>query len=157
MPGAIPVKDQLSISRHCMQELLHSAVVADNKPCLGLLAGRGNLIESSFPATALIQGEQASAEISKRFYQSQLDAKGMALMGVFQTADLEGNTDPEQTTLLRSLYEQLGGRQPRCYMVLELSHAGRLDAQAYTDPELQDDLPLELLEDGNLYPACSNC
>lgn len=140
-----------------MQELLRSAVVADSNPCLGLLAGRENLIESSFPTTALIRGEQASGEISNRFYQSQLEAKGMSLMGVFQTAGLEGETNPAQTAQLRSLYEELGGQQPLCYMVLELSHAGRLDARAYSDAEFTIEVTLELQEDGNLYPACSNC
>lgn len=140
-----------------MQELLRNAVVAGESPCLGLLAGRGSLIESSFPATALIRGEQAAGGTSNRFYQAQLEAAGMSLIGVFQTANREGDTDPEQTVLLRRLYGELSGQQPHCYMVLELGHAGRLDARAYTDPELGTSLPLELQEDGHLYPACSNC
>jgi len=139
--------ETLLISRHCMQELLRNAVVAESEPFLGLLAGRGNTIDLSIPVRTS----------GNRPDQAQFTAKGMTLMGVFQSADLEGQTDREKTTFIRECFQELSGCQPGCYLVLELGHAGRLDAEAFADAELTHPIVLEMQEDSSLYPAQTSC
>ena len=143
----MPSSETLLISRHCMQELLRNAVVAENEPFLGLLAGQGNFIDLSVPLRTV--GGQPN--------RAQLEARGVTLMGVFQRAGLEGRTDRQQTAFIRDCFEQASGRQPGCYLVLELSHAGRLDAQAFADSELTHPITLEMQEDSSLYPARASC
>ena len=130
-----------------MQELLRNAVAAGNEPYLGLLAGRGNTI--GFCTPIRMAGDQPGP--------ARPAAKGLSLMGVFQSADQEGRTDRWQTDFIRGNFEAISGHQPECYLVLELSHAGRLDAQAFADPELTQPITLEMQEDSSLYPARASC
>ena len=144
MSQPLPTMETLFVSRHCMQELLRKAVIAENRPFLGLLAGREGTIER---AIQIGSSEQPGA----------IDTGNLKLMGVFQSADADGCADREQTDFIAGCFEQACDRTPDCYVVLELSHAGRLDAQAFADPALATPIVLEMQEDNNLYHVGANC
>jgi hypothetical protein len=42
---------------------------------------------------------------------------------------------------------------PDCYLLLEIGHKGRVDARLFADPAFTRPLPLQMREDGDLYPT----
>lgn len=57
---------------------------------------------------------------------------------------------------LAELVQKYHHNAPVCYLLLELSHKGRVDARLFADAELKRPIALDLQEDGDLYPATVN-
>jgi len=139
MQTTIPVIETLSVSRHCMQDLLHHALISPRT--FGLLVGRGSTIEAIVPVT-----KSADFYKNAEFQLAQLETDSLTLMGVYQATDSDGNVDPEQIFQLSSFVEKHSGKTVCFHLLLELSTEGRLDALMFADAEYNIPVPLDMLE-----------
>ena len=139
-----PVKKALSVKRHCMQELLHHALVSPHT--FGLLAGRGNTIEAILPVTESMLASERSHE-NDALQRAGSDTNLLSLMGIYQATDSEGNIDPEQVFQLSRYFEKHSKAVASCYLLLELGTEGRLDALMFSDQEHSIPIPLDMQED----------
>lgn len=139
MQRTFPVEETLSVKRHCMQELLHHALVSPHT--FGLLAGRGNSIEAIVPLMDSVNiGNNAESKLT------QLKADSLALMGVYQATDSNGKVNPGQTYQLSSYVEEHSGKTTCFHLLLELGTEGRLDALMFADAEHNIPVPLDMQE-----------
>jgi len=139
-------KHEISIQRHCMQQLLHDAISTlshEQDCCQGLLAGR-NMIEKSLSVTSCAHPDEGRI---KRFSTAQ------PLIGIYLVTDAASQIDHGKVHALVELAKRYDGHAPGCYLLLELGHKGRVDARLFSDAEFTAAIPLNLKEDGNLYPA----
>jgi len=127
---------ELSIHRHCIQQLIHESLIFDQSNCHGFLSGSGVLIESSNRTTQ--------------------PADPSSLMGVYQKTDEHGLVDHKQTAWLQQQFAKTTARQPDFYLILQCGHKGRTDALLFSDIELNHPLELDMLEDSDLYPTASS-
>ncbi|ATX80519.1 hypothetical protein Ga0123461_2113 [Mariprofundus aestuarium] len=148
MNPSITPEQELFIQRHCMQQLLHEALISDPDSCSGLLAGAGNMIESAIPVTEFVNSDTVELTHS--------DNVGPKLIGIYLSASQSEQPNPQLISKLSSLYETRTGAAPGCCLVLDLGHLGRIDALLYSDTGLTQPQPLEMLENGDLYPDSSN-
>lgn len=148
MNPSISPEQELFIQRHCMQQLLHEALTSDPNSCCGLLAGDGNMIESAIPVTEFVNS--GTVELTHS------DNASLKLMGIYLSSSQNEQPDPLLISRLSSLYESRTGAAPGCCLVLDLGHLGRIDALLYSDTGLTQPQPLEMLENGDLYPDSSN-
>lgn len=144
MQPTLPVKEALSVKRHCMQELLHHALVSPYT--FGLLAGRRNTIEAIVPVTESMLASEHSHE-NNELQQAGSDTDPLTLMGVYQATDSEGNIDQEQAFQLSRYFEKHSKAVASCYLLLELGTEGRLDALMFSDQEHSIPIPLDMQED----------
>ncbi len=136
MQTATAPTQELSIHRHCMQQLIHESLIFDQANCHGFLSGSGVLIESS----------------SRTAQTTDLSS----LMGIYLRTDEQGRVDHKQSALLQQQFANVTARQPDFYLILQCGHKGRTDALLFSDVELSHPLELDMLEDGDLYPASSS-
>lgn len=125
----------ISIYRHCMQQLIHQALLLEQADCRGFLAGSGHTIQATV----------AEADRARTIAPS-------TLQGIYHSTDDQGQSDLEAVALLQRRFTALTGRFPDYYMVLQCAHKGRMDALLFSDRELTRPLELEMQEDGDLYP-----
>ncbi len=129
-----------------MQALLHEAMDAISREqgcCQGLLAG-GNIIEKHQPVTKI---EPADSSLDGFFRQhSQV---GIYLL-VRQPSDLA------RLHRLAECVRMRANSAPICYLILESTEKGRLEACLFADERRSAPLTLTLQEDGSLYPAVGN-
>jgi len=130
-----------------MQTLLHDAIGAistEQDSCQGLLAGSGNLIENCEPVTKI----DPAVAVLTDFCRQQ------GWMGVYLL--VRRQSDMQR---IRQLSELLRGQchdSPLCYLLLESTQKGRVEARLFADEACTVSLPLSLQEDGDLYPAAEN-
>lgn len=144
--GLFP-QQEICIRRHCMQALLHDAIDAMSREqdcCQGLLAGGGNLIESRTSVTKI--GHRAP---SLTDFCRQQDWIGIYLLARRQL-------DMKQMHRLSELVRRHGNASPVCYLLLESTQKGRVEARLFADQTCTAPLVLTLQEDGDLYPAAEN-
>jgi len=144
MQSTSPVQKTLSVKRHCMQELLHQALTSPHT--IGLLAGRGSIIEAIFPVTKSMLISESICN-SAELQLPQLETNALTLIGIYQATDSDGNINPEQTFQLSSYFEKLSGTVACCYLLLELGTEGRLDALMFSDQKHSIPIPLDMQED----------
>ncbi len=116
MQSTLPVKETLSVKRHCMQELLHHALASPRT--FGLLAGRGSIIEAIFPVTGSMLMESGDICKSSELQLAQLETDSLTLMGVYQATDSDGNVDPEQILQLSSYVKKHSGKAACFHLLL---------------------------------------
>ncbi|GAV19992.1 hypothetical protein MMIC_P0953 [Mariprofundus micogutta] len=133
MQSAYLPAQELSIHRHCMQQLIHQSLIFDQENCHGFLIGSGQLIRSN-----------------SRTAQSVDPA---ALLGVYLRSNEQGKIAPARPSSLQQQFIKATGREPDCYMVLQCGNKGRTDALLFSDIELSQPLELEMLEDGVCTPS----
>ncbi len=73
--------------------------------------------------------------------------------GIYISAHGTCASDFSRIRKLAELVQKYHHHSPVCYLLLELSHKGRVDARLFADAELKMPIPLDLHEDGDLYPA----
>ncbi len=147
MQNTYPPLQTLSIQRHCMQELLHDAISGRQPCCQGLLAGGGNMIEKRLAVT----------ETSHNADHSIADFLGPhPFAGIYISTGEACDADSERIRKLTELVQKIHAQPPACYLLLELGHKGRVDARLFADAELSIPIPLDLQEDGDLYPVTVN-
>jgi len=130
-----------------MQQLLHDAISGGQHCCQGLLAGDGNMIEKRLPVTELSHSDDPAM---RDFLHHQ------PLFGIYISTC---GTCAEDIARMRKLAERIQKHhdcRPACYLLLELGHKGRVDALLFADAEFRTPIPLNLKEDGDLYPAAVN-
>jgi len=135
---------QLSIRRHCVQQLLHDAISGGQNYCQGLLAGDGNMIENHLAVTKTSHsGDPSIAD----FFNLH------PFFGIYISTDETCASDFSRIHHLVEMAQKYHNTPPLCYLLLELSHKGRVDARLFTDAEFKTPIALDLQEDGDLYPA----
>jgi len=137
----------IAIRRHCIQQLLHDALSASTTAhgCpQGLLAGRGNMIEKYTSVTNI---DHLAPNLSAFCKQQDW-------VGIYLVADQEPGADRVQR--LSDLVSRYYNHSPACFLLLESSHKGRVEAQVFADAACTTLLPLALQEDGDLYPTAVN-
>ncbi len=112
------------------------------KPCGGLLIGSGNIIESALSATKL--------------GHNSVDAPALPLTGIYLSVNQGQQPDQTVVAELSALHEAKSGNRPEHILLLDLSQQGRVDALLFSDMKMTHAQPLEMLEDGALYPVSSN-
>ena len=148
MNPSISPGTEIFIQRHCMQQLLHQALVSDPKPCCGLLAGGANMIESALPVTNFV-----NSDVDKLTHGTDSDHHSR---GIYLSSGPDSPPDVQLIDALSRLCEsQLGGAPDYC-LLLDLGHQGRMDALLFSDQALTQPQPLNMLEESDLYPQSSN-
>lgn len=133
-------ENYVSISRDCIQQLLHEALLAGDEPCSGLLTGSGNMIESHLPVTKIVD------------LTTQNDTP---LLGIYLKPASETGDDTADISQTLEIIQTQSGHKCCCFMLLKTSHAGRIDVVLYADIQLSIPLTLTMLENDDLYPAGS--
>ncbi|MDQ6981976.1 MAG: hypothetical protein Q9M08_03065 [Mariprofundus sp.] len=130
-----------------MQPLLHDAISGGQHCCQGLLAGSGNMIEKNLAVTQTSHSGGHSTEDFLNF---------SPFSGIYISTCGTCTDDSSRIHNLVKLVQKYHHNLPVCYLLLELSHKGRVDARLFADAELGTPIPLDLQEDGDLYPAAVN-
>lgn len=150
----------LGITRHCMQQLLHSAMATGEQgqplPHFGLLSGNTKADTPTLtnmmvvPASAL-NGSTTANE--KRYGDIQAFAKKSdGLFGFFITSRMD---TPSLPALHDSVSRWLAGQalpDIQIYAVLEMNHKGRLEIHCFENTSTRCEIPVSMQEDGTLYP-----
>jgi len=139
-------RQEIAIHRHCMQALLHAAAdaISDRcNTCQGLLR-TGNAIEKYLPVTKI-----ESAVSSLAGFCEQKSRLGIYLL-------VRHPSDLRRVQQLSELVHLHSGGSPVCYLILESTEKGRLEARLFADEACSAPLTLTLQEDGGLYPAVGN-
>ncbi|ATX81186.1 hypothetical protein Ga0123462_0311 [Mariprofundus ferrinatatus] len=139
---------EIYIQRHCMQNLLHEALISDPKPCSGLLAGGGNMIDTAIPVTNFVN-------IGNVDMPHPMLA-GHPLTGIYLSVHPGQQPDRIQIEKLAKFCESQYGIAPHYCLILDLGQHGRIDATLYSDLALTKTRSLEMLEDSGLYPVSAN-
>jgi len=71
-----------------------------------------------------------------------------AICGIYFSTIASSVIDHEQIRSLCNLVQQHFGHPPDCYLLLELSHKGRVDARLFADADLTESITLNMQEDG---------
>lgn len=152
MPDHTDAQNNLFITRHATQALLHSAFNALPSRTYGLLSGRNNIIQAVYPFD-----HNNRPDLSLARYIQSLESSGMNLLSLYissaihdEYADfLRGEvihvcpaTDTDE--LIRLIELPL--------VVVRLDTRGRMEV-ALLDKEDNTALPLILQDDGGLYPV----
>ena len=127
------------IHRHCMQQLLHTAIACDADHNFGFLAGSGNVVKNSMIVTEKMLSD--AAELSEP-----------GVLGVYQCSNHKEKSACGISAQLKEMFVRVQGREPDFYMLIELQHKGRVDVHLFADAELRQPLVLEMQEDS----ACSS-
>jgi len=141
---------EISIHRHCMQQLLHDAiscsVIEKEKQdyCQGLLAGGGNMIKKNLDVTG---NTRLSQDASADFFANASD--NGPITGVYLSTNATCIFKPDRFRGLIDLVQKHHGQSPDFYLLLELSHKGRVDALLFADAALTTPMTLNMQEDGN--------
>lgn len=142
----------LSINRHAMQQLLHAALMAGERACMGLLTGREGVVEGILPLS-----KQAFEAFRSGKEESRLTTgERQSLIGIYQAADVNCEIDPNQTRSLRHYFTGHSKQQPGCYLLLDTSHKGRIEARCFADAGRSLPIPLNMQEEAALYPIPAN-
>jgi len=145
--------ESLSITRHCIQQLLHTAMNMKNNsassPYQGLLCGMHHTFDNILAIQTDPQTDEANKSILDSIQQqTQLEH---ALIAYFITLPDHETSYPEHQT---ALYDWLSTQQctcPKLCVVLEMTHKGRHEIHCYNEDKPQQEIPLIMLEDGTLY------
>jgi len=138
---------EISIRRHCMQQLLHDAISClstEQDYCQGLLAGGGNMIKKNLAVT---QNSFSGSHSGVNFFSRAPDND--AIFGIYFSANGANPVSPERIQGLIDLVLEGYGHPPDCYLLLELGHKGRVDARLFSDAALTVTMPLNMQEDGD--------
>jgi len=77
-------------------------------------------------------------------------------VGIYISTREACDADSDRIRKLTELVQKFHAQPPACYLLLELGHKGRVDARLFADAELSMPIPLDLQEDGDLYPVTVN-
>jgi len=75
-----------------------------------------------------------------------------AITGIYLSTDSNRAISPERLRGLINLVQAHDGRPPDCYLLLELSHKGRVDARLFADAQFTVTMPFSMQEDGDPMP-----
>jgi len=139
---------EIFIQRHCMQKMLHQALISDPKPCFGLLAGGENMIETALPVTNFVNNDGDNLTHPAGNEQS--------IRAVYLSSSPGHLPDQALISDLSRLCEARLGAAPDYFLLLDLGQQGRMDALLFSDHSLSQPATLNMLEDGDLYPQSSN-
>jgi hypothetical protein len=151
--------DEIIVSRHVAQQLMHHSLTATTQSCLGLLAGHGRNIDAAVPLvphpetgdptwTPHAEDIQGVAE--------RLQRHGLAIIGWFHSRF--DSHEPDEDTMQR--LEQLSASIPEfgpgtspVHLLIALDTKGRMDLYAYARNHANriQSVPLRLLDDTPLY------
>ncbi len=146
----------LSIARHAVQFMLHSALNADPRPCFGLIGRKkGATINHAapLPCTGAVQcAEQAFTDSNLQQTLEEWAAREITPCGLFFTIQDDRIPDCAKLERLAAVIKQAApelAEKSFVYMPLALNTAGCLEAFAY---QIRNDslipVPLILEEDG---------
>jgi len=71
-----------------------------------------------------------------------------AITGIYLSTSTACAINPDRVRSLIDLVQKHHGQAPDFYLLLELSHKGRVDARLFTDAELTMPMTLNMQEDG---------
>jgi len=160
MLAAMTASPSFSITRHCIQQLLHAAMQTDaqspSRPCSGILTGADHTLNRMLviPLNSM-SGNPAESETFLKHLQEFVEPE-QPLSACFTTS--RGNPDASRAQQ-ESLCQWLEAQQfpaPDLYAVLEMTHKGRLEIHCFGDALHQYEIPLTMHEDGTLYQQTSN-
>jgi len=150
---------ELYIHRHVLQAVMHDALAGPGflndkqASCQGLLFGGDNMLMKALPVT----------QKTYRTGDSAIQIPDHAtLFGIYIAASSLAVVDQAAVRALAGMLERVTAHAPRCYLLLELGHQGRVDVSLFADAACSQPIPLQLCEDGSggaadqcgsLYPA----
>lgn len=142
MSQATPVPDGFSIRRHAVQQLLRQTLDAAPGPVFGLLGGHNNHVESVLSLHDMVDAD--GIQDALQIWQD----KKLRLLASFSN---EQNT-LEPTALLPDAISSALPSLPQ--LIIRSDTKGRIEAVLLTHPSntQTQTCPLEMQEDGGLYP-----
>jgi len=142
------LKHSFSIQRHAVQRLFRQALDAAPAPVAGFLGGHGDVVDSVFP----VENADNIAEVRDSI--SLCHQQGRRVLATYASAEDSAKT--------------ITARQAECltdmvtdamfHVHIHTDTRGRIDVELHGKCELEGDeiQPLEMQEDGGLYPTSDN-
>ncbi|HXH64978.1 MAG TPA: hypothetical protein VNH42_05655 [Mariprofundaceae bacterium] len=157
----MPQINEISVSRHAAQAMMHAALTMAPQSCVGLLAGHGHGIDEAMP---LLPGPETQDPAWKpqaadiRDAADRLRQHGMGILGWFHSRLDSHEPDEDTMRWLEQLSGSVPGFDPGAspiHLLVALDTKGRLDLHAYVlnHAERMAPMPLRLLDDSPLYLA----
>jgi proteasome lid subunit RPN8/RPN11 len=155
----MPQVDEIIVSRHVAQQLMHHSLTAAPRSCLGLLAGHGRNIDAAEPLVPHPEtGDSMRTPHAEDFQgaAARLRRQGKTVIGWFHSR-LDSH-EPDENTMQR--LEQLSTAIPEfapgtspVHLLVALDTKGRMDLYAYARNHANriEPIPLRLLDDTPLY------
>lgn len=145
--------NEITVTRHAAQKIMHWALTGSPQACQGLLAGHGHRIDDAVLLTAGQDGAIGAKTL--RAAAQDLHTQGLAMIGWFHSR-LDGH-EPDRAMM--ATLEALGSLLPEpmpsapIHLLAALDMKGRLDLHAYVHNhgEQPERAPLRLLDDTPLY------
>jgi len=148
-----PCQYHFCIQRHAVQHLLRLALDAAPMPVSGLLGGRANVVDCVFPL------DENGALDAARYALLRWQQEGMQLLATYSS---EGNSS-EENTMKKRLARMLAHipASPAVHLPhlkIRTDTNGRIEVELHSgDTDQANEIwPLEMQEDGGLYPRRDN-
>lgn len=153
----MPQVDEITVSRHAAQQIMHHALSMMPHSCVGLLAGHGCSIDAAIPLTVNPQDTtdgprtEDIADATEKARQH-----GMGILGWFHSRI--DSHEPDDDTMQRleqasAPVPELGKSTSPFHLLVALGTKGRMDLHAYVrnHGDRMAPVPLRLLDDSPLY------
>lgn len=155
----MPQVDEIIVSRHAAQEMMHCALSMAPQPCLGLLAGHGCNIDRAFPLVPEPETADASWKPHVADMQNateRIRSQGMNIIGWFHSRIDSHEPDEDSMQQLEQLSGSIPELEPNAsplHLLIALDTKGRLELHAYgrNHANRLESVPLHLLDDTPLY------
>lgn len=151
--------DEIIVSRHVAQQLMHCALTAASQACLGLLAGHGRNIDAAMPLVPHPEDRDSTWTPRAEDFRDaaeRLRQQGMGIIGWFHARIDSHEPDADTMQWLEQLsasIPELGPGTSPLHLLIALDTRGRMDLYAYARNHASriESVPLRLLDDTPLY------